>query len=54
MPDSGPTELKAKFRVGLAANLDTHQRDIGEADLARLSAVAEFAFLEFNESSSWD
>ncbi len=50
MPDSG----LRKFRVGLAANLDTRERDIGDADLARLGEVAEFVYQEFNESSSWD
>lgn len=40
--------------VGLACNAATRDADVGESDLGRLEAIADFRYAEFDEPTSWD
>lgn len=40
--------------VVLAANREVHERDVTAGDLARLEAIADFRFVEFDRPTSWD
>jgi phosphoglycerate dehydrogenase-like enzyme len=40
--------------VVLASSRDTYERDVTDGELARLGAIAEFRYVQFDRPSSWD
>ena len=53
-PEEPPTMTDRRPVVVLAANREVRERDVTSGDLARLEAIADFRFAEFDRPTSWD